>query len=215
MLIGTNFRENLIGIQTLHSSKSIWKCRLWNGVHLSRPQWVNIWVKSQPPGVIDLLIVSLALSHTRLGCLIRSVANNSGIDFTVVKCSDFVYENRKRTNNKKEICRAAIKCASGAVKYMHIIFISTCPIQHLDRLVSSKSWWCGSFSKSASHPQFNFLLYTSLLAITSLRSILEMQIIRWYLHPLLLSMPGIISPCRVSRKYHFLYPDTTLSVNFL
>ena len=37
--LGTNFSEISIGIQTF--SKCIWKCRLRNGVHLSRPQCVN------------------------------------------------------------------------------------------------------------------------------------------------------------------------------
>ena len=36
--LGTNFSEILIGIQTF---SFIWKCRLQNGVHLSRPQCVN------------------------------------------------------------------------------------------------------------------------------------------------------------------------------
>ena len=42
--IGTNFSEMLIEIH-FHSTQSIWKCRLRNGVHLSRPQWV----KPPPP----------------------------------------------------------------------------------------------------------------------------------------------------------------------
>ena len=39
--LGTNFSEILIGIQHFHSRKGIWKCRLRNGVHLSRPQCVK------------------------------------------------------------------------------------------------------------------------------------------------------------------------------
>ena len=31
--LGTNFSEILIGIQTFSSKESIWKIRLWNGVH--------------------------------------------------------------------------------------------------------------------------------------------------------------------------------------
>ena len=39
--LGTNFSDILIGIQHFHSRKSIWKCRLRDGVHLSRPQCVK------------------------------------------------------------------------------------------------------------------------------------------------------------------------------
>ena len=45
LLIGplwTNFSEILIGIRHFQSRKCIWKCRLRNGVHLSRPQCVKM-----------------------------------------------------------------------------------------------------------------------------------------------------------------------------
>ena len=39
--LGTNFNEILVEILTFPLKKCAWKCRLRNGVHLSRPQWVN------------------------------------------------------------------------------------------------------------------------------------------------------------------------------
>ena len=39
--LGTNFSEILFEILTFSLKKYAWKCRLRNGVHLFRPQWVN------------------------------------------------------------------------------------------------------------------------------------------------------------------------------
>ena len=45
--LGTNFSEILIKFKHFHSRKSIWKCRLRSGVHLSRPQCVNNILKNR------------------------------------------------------------------------------------------------------------------------------------------------------------------------
>ena len=71
--LGTNFSESLTEIQSFHSIKRTWKCRLPNGVHLSRPQCVkSLLYANLAFNNVDLAYVCLQI-YSKLSCNMAKV----------------------------------------------------------------------------------------------------------------------------------------------
>ena len=149
--LGTNFSEILIGIQTFssefkhfHSRKCIWKCRLRNGVHLSRPQCVKAYLLPIGPHAENKFqwnfdqntklffeenaIKNIVCRMTNLGLLTQSIPND--IIWHCRSLSTLVEVNGLVSDGTKSLSRPLLTSLHYGPRqhshlYFHLNFLDT------------------------------------------------------------------------------------------